>query len=952
MKRLFLVCLTLLLCMSCVAVLAEGTECTHENREWRYCDANTCREYCIDCETPTTELWPHIVFCSAPDVCVNCGTTEFVGMNINHPGSSETTYINQGTSHKIDLSCCDLEDWEELHYSTCDSADTSVCDRCGAPVTESDIRHSGVTEGFDETHDWSECTACGTILREKYVHYDSCRNPGVCDTCFQTNVILAYTAHSGGTVWTTSETHHTQNCGRCNAVLVDTSEHVVYCTDTDKCVACGAEGIQGTVRHNSESSIWSDETGHWNGCIDCGEPFGDKSKHEVPCAALDDGCYICGYKGEAEVFHPVAEDAPVEYDEYSHWWTCICGESKIEEPHYALCTSDACMTCGYAGSYLDVVHEWGERTYIDEQYCGAVCTLCGEESTAEHVSWSCLSNICEWCGEEFENNDPNHSWTDGTMEYDASGHWFTCVECGETAAKADHWYFCEDPNTCMTCGYVSPTATNYSHYWTEVYQKDNPDYHYKHCVSCGGEYDITSHTVSCANPGVCTGCGATGITVDKINHGDVIWEHNDTKHWGVCQTCGGTQDEGPHWTDCSKPNLCQDCGATGVTIDPSILSHFDVDWNNYEHDATHHWYTCRTCNIKAFYEEHAVNCNSEGTCTDCGYVGDFDVQHPALKAGWAADENNHWKICAVCGDAVNKAAHSDDDENDECDVCKQALAHTHKWGEPVTVEATCTADGSTTTTCRTCGEKTVETIKATGHAWSEPVIVEATCTADGSKTTTCANCDEKTVETIKATGHAWGEPVIVAATCTKDGSKTTSCANCTEKTVETIKATGHAWGEPVIVEATCTEDGSKTTICSNCNETTVEMIPSLGGHKFKVTENVAATCTTEGRIRETCMVCYRFIITEPAATGHAWGEPVTVDATCTEAGSVTITCANCGEKTVETIEAIGHAWGEPVTVEATCTEAGSVTTTCSACGEETVEPIEAKGHAYDLVYKT
>ena len=100
------------------------------------------------------------------------------------------------------------------------------------------------------------------------------------------------------------------------------------------------------------------------------------------------------------------------------------------------------------------------------------------------------------------------------------------------------------------------------------------------------------------------------------------------------------------------------------------------------------------------------------------------------------------------------------------------------------------------------------------------------------------------------------------------------------------------------------------------------------------------------------MVCYRFIITEPAATGHAWGEPVTVDATCTEAGSVTITCANCGEKTVETIKATGHAWGEPVTVDATCTEAGSVTTTCSACGEETVEPIEAKGHAYDLVYKT
>lgn len=174
--------------------------------------------------------------------------------------------------------------------------------------------------------------------------------------------------------------------------------------------------------------------------------------------------------------------------------------------------------------------------------------------------------------------------------------------------------------------------------------------------------------MSCSNPGVCTGCGATGITVDKMIHGEIAWENDNTKHWGVCETCGETLEEGPHWTDCSKPNQCQDCGATGVTIDPGILSHFDVDWNNYEHDATHHWYTCRTCNIKAFYEKHAVNCTSQGMCTDCGLVGDFAVQHEALKAGWQSDETNHWKVCAVCDGVDKKAAHNDANQDDKCDT--------------------------------------------------------------------------------------------------------------------------------------------------------------------------------------------------------------------------------------------------------------------------------------------
>ncbi|MCH5325050.1 MAG: hypothetical protein J1E39_07515, partial [Eubacterium sp.] len=108
--------------------------------------------------------------------------------------------------------------------------------------------------------------------------------------------------------------------------------------------------------------------------------------------------------------------------------------------------------------------------------------------------------------------------------------------------------------------------------------------------------------------------------------------------------------------------------------------------------------------------------------------------------------------------------------------------HEHDWTEEVTKEATCGEDGVLTKTCGTCGEKTTETIPATGkHTPGQPVTenkVDATCTTDGSYDTVtyCTVCKEelsrKTTK-ITAPGHKPGEEVIeneVEATCTKDGS--------------------------------------------------------------------------------------------------------------------------------------------------------------------------------------
>lgn len=262
--------------------------------------------------------------------------------------------------------------------------------------------------------------------------------------------------------------------------------------------------------------------------------------------------------------------------------------------------------------------------------------------------------------------------------------------------------------------------------------------------------------------------------------------------------------------------------------------------------------------------------------------------------------------------------------------------------ETVTVEATCTEDGSITTKCTICGEETVEVIKATGHDYA-CVETAATCGKDGSKVYTCANCADTYTEVIKATGDHKFETVTVAATCDKAGSITTVCSVCGEKTVEEIAALGHKYA-CTTTDATCALEGSKVYTCSVCGDTYTEVLPATGNHSY-TSVTVDPTCTEAGSITYTC-VCGNSYAEVIAATGHSYESTVT-PASCTENGYTTYTCATCGDSYKgEEIAAFGHDYSSKVT--ATCTEAGFVVYTCSTCGHSyNGEAVAAYGHSYE-----
>lgn len=95
----------------------------------------------------------------------------------------------------------------------------------------------------------------------------------------------------------------------------------------------------------------------------------------------------------------------------------------------------------------------------------------------------------------------------------------------------------------------------------------------------------------------------------------------------------------------------------------------------------------------------------------------------------------------------------------------------HSDAEVVTKKATCTEDGSITTTC-SCGYEKVEILEKTGHNYTSEVTKAPTCTEDGVLTYTCENCAGSYTEAIEKTGHKFVDGVCHCGEKAPDGEVT------------------------------------------------------------------------------------------------------------------------------------------------------------------------------------
>ncbi len=296
------------------------------------------------------------------------------------------------------------------------------------------------------------------------------------------------------------------------------------------------------------------------------------------------------------------------------------------------------------------------------------------------------------------------------------------------------------------------------------------------------------------------------------------------------------------------------------------------------------------------------------------------------------DSNEHYYVCGVCGykktEACPEHTYSiitgdNDYHNKTCIKCGKVTKVSHDYANS-TIDPTCTTDGYTTSTCRTCGHVWTHDQKpALGHDFTG----KAVSNNDGTHSRECSNgCGETGLGTT-----AGGKENCSYGAITDSYNGQTHYRQCSVCNYQSH--TNHEWREVIGadyytgVEGTCITGKQYYKSCAcgavNTNEVFYDDDKVATNHHHYIengtleySEAVPPTCLDDGRLEYWyCPDCgiyskddigndpsnwyANFEATLDPATGHTFNDEDYVsdgNATCTADGTETATCANgCGE---------------------------------------------------------
>ena len=180
-----------------------------------------------------------------------------------------------------------------------------------------------------------------------------------------------------------SDSKHSRKCSICGNV--QSKEHT-YDHDCD--TACNDCGATRTTTHSFGSEWLNDETGHWHGCVNCGEKseYAEHVPGDPAGEYTDQVCTVCNRVLQTALGHQHSYDTNYKTDDAGHWQACLgCGEETERVDHsYDSHCDDTCDTCGHK---RPVEHTVGSKWNSDGQRHWKVCTDCGAKLDESAHIW-------------------------------------------------------------------------------------------------------------------------------------------------------------------------------------------------------------------------------------------------------------------------------------------------------------------------------------------------------------------------------------------------------------------------------------------------------------------------------------------------------------------------------------------------------------------------------------
>lgn len=659
---------------TCIRCGAENVEiCAHDNHPddtdaWEYVDNELHRRYCSVCG----DSWGmdfHRANCGEDDFCYQCSTPNVtVSGHDNHPEGAET-YVNedeechraycricgddlgvrlhvQGCSGAVECFYCGAEDvtpdhidhfaelinfdknccyygcacgaiyYDVWHGVYCNSEDQNTCADCGKNtagngIIISDIWHD-TEPGYDETHCWTECKACG--YRPYYAeHYTGCSDDDDtrCDNCGRSE-------EDGITlVWRHTALDHDDR------EEDGTAMHRQVCWDCD---------YQGEDHETNLDlafySIEDDVIYHWVYCSGC--EFDWQENHYAICG--EDNCAACDAENVSIAYHIDHPDNSAHYayeDADSHKKYCgICGDDWGCEEHVADCSyfdSDSMTgTCFYCGAenvnVIDVKHDT-QYVGFDVERCYYDCA-CGEDAyNWQHVVYCDEDpNTCHGCGKNTEEDGIVISiiWHRDHTDYNEYECWNTCDNCGDLY-RGQHYFNCsnEAQMNCDFCNASSEEVTISVLQHVDVNFNDNGEgWHDPYCNYCGERLSGGSHEFN------------------------LYYQYGGYDFCRVyCDTCGYLADR-EHQGQCGEADehtTCLLCGAEDIRVS-SHDNHFGPEMVRSVDEDYHEFY-CGTCGESHYTAVHKAPVGSDetfGTCAVCG-AEDVNLHGPVTEEEYIED---------------------------------------------------------------------------------------------------------------------------------------------------------------------------------------------------------------------------------------------------------------------------------------------------------------------------